>query len=960
MREPANGIGLGWQLARRLFPLTLLIGFIVSLGLPAAYYLLESRAQRRTAEIYARELSERLQHLVFEAPALWKYQTQKYANILSDFLPYRDVTGIRVLDERGRPIVAYEHTAPRAGAWWNRNAPSGSAPILFNNRAVGSVRVQVAQGSLLSVTLGLLLLSVSLGVGLALLVYFYPLRVVQGMEGQIQGLVDAVERSNAELERKAAENAGLYEQAEAHAKKLTALSELTRLMTSSTDTREVYHAVARAASTLLGAKIARVWVADAGAGVLRSQGSHGVDPTLEPLMTDSAVIPYGHGLAGEVFESRAPAYVADVQEDPRWANRSLAKAARVHGYAGLPLNTGDRPLGVLSMLFGRRPPFAPEEQEVMRLLADQAAIAINNARLYEETERRRQEAETLLAVGQAVGSTLDLTEMLRRVAREAGRAVGADMVGAYLADPGREQVRPIAGYHVPEHLREAFRTFPIPLKGHRLLEEAFARRAPAFSSDVPADLRIDRQTVERFPHRSLLFVPMIVRGEPAGGLFLVWWERAYEATPGELRLVEGIGRQAATALENAQLYEEARRAYEELTRTQDQLAQSQKMEAVGRLAGGVAHDFNNLLTVIIGRSQMLIDRLHPEDPSRPTVDLVKKTADRAAQLTRQLLAFSRKQVLQPKVLDLNGVVERATLLLKRLIGEDIQLTFVPGVGLGQVKADPGQLEQVIVNLAVNARDAMPRGGRLTIETANVELSQEQARRDKDLRPGSYVMLAVSDTGIGMSQETKRRLFEPFFTTKEPGKGTGLGLATVYGIVKQSGGAVWVYSEPEAGATFKVYLPRVDEDAEVQKVVAEPAPPRGSETVLLAEDDDELRDLAREILETYGYRVLAAGTPAEALLIAEQHVGAIDLLLTDVVMPQMSGRRLVERLAAVLPAIRVLYMSGYTDDAIVHHGVLDPGTPFLQKPFMPEVLAGKVREVLDAPGGCTVGASGISS
>ena len=375
------------------------------------------------------------------------------------------------------------------------------------------------------------------------------------------------------------------------------------------------------------------------------------------------------------------------------------------------------------------------------------------------------------------------------------------------------------------------------------------------------------------------------------------------------------------------------------------------MEAIGRLAGGVAHDFNNLLTVIIGRSQVLVDRLRPEDPARPTVDLIKKTADRAAQVTRQLLAFSRKQVLQPKVLDLNGVVEGMTLLLKRLIGEDIQLTFVPGVHLGRAKADPGQLEQVIINLAVNARDAMPQGGCLTIETENVELGEEHARRDKDIRPGSYVMLAMSDTGIGMSEETKRRLFEPFFTTKGPGRGTGLGLATVYGTVKQSGGAISVYSEPGAGTTLKIYLPRVEEEIEIEKPVAEPGCRGGAEMVLLAEDDHELRDLAREILELHGYRVLQAGTPAEALLSAEKHTGAIDLLVTDVVMPQMNGRRLAEGITAMRPEIRVLYMSGYTDDAIVHHGVLDQGMPFLQKPFTPDALARKVREVLEAPRPC---------
>jgi PAS domain S-box-containing protein len=572
----------------------------------------------------------------------------------------------------------------------------------------------------------------------------------------------------------ALQNARLYQRAEARAEKLTALSTLTRLITSAAGTREVFQGVARAAVTLLGAKTARVWVADHTEGVLQMQGSFGLDPAVEQLATGFSSLPFGTGVIGAAFTSGTPEYIPDVQQEPRWKNQRLAIEGDLHGYAGLPLTTGDRVVGVLSILFGDRREFSDEDKELMRLLADQAAIAIEQARLFEE-------------------------------------------------------------------------------------------------------LKV---------------------------------------------------------------------SYEDLQRTQAQLAQAQKMEAIGQLAGGIAHDFNNLLTVIGGRSQLLLSRLPAQSPVRRDLELIQKTSERAAALTRQLLAFSRKQILAPKVLDLNAVVSGMASMLQRLIGEDIDLAFRAGADLGRVKADPGQIEQVIVNLVVNARDAMPGGGRVTLETANVELGEQYARRHVGVQPGPYVMLAVSDTGTGMDAETQARIFEPFFTTKAPGKGTGLGLATVYGIVKQSGGNIWVYSEVGKGTTFKIYLPRVEETEEsVQPEVALPG--RGTETILLVEDEDEVRELAREILEAYGYTVFQARQPAEAMLIAERHPGPIHLLVTDVVMPEMSGRALAERLAPLRPEMKVLYMSGYTDNAIVHHGRLDAGTPFVQKPFTPDVLVRKVREVLES-------------
>jgi two-component system cell cycle sensor histidine kinase/response regulator CckA len=386
----------------------------------------------------------------------------------------------------------------------------------------------------------------------------------------------------------------------------------------------------------------------------------------------------------------------------------------------------------------------------------------------------------------------------------------------------------------------------------------------------------------------------------------------------------------------------------ESRRLEEQLLQAQKMESVGRLAGGIAHDFNNLLTAISGYSQLALD--DPEATPRVKADLeqIVTAAARATELTGQLLAFSRRQVMQPIALHLGAELQNITPMLHRLLREDVNLVTSIDPAVGHVLADPGQLTQVILNLVVNARDAMPTGGTVTVEARNIDLDTEYAQGHPEVVPGPYVMLSVTDTGVGMDEATRARLFEPFFTTKEQGKGTGLGLATVYGIVKQSGGHIWVYSEPDHGTVFKVYLPRVEATSGARlEPVETPASSHGTETILVVEDDAGVRGFVRAVLEGRGYRVLFAASPAEAIEIAEEHQGQVGLLLTDVVMPGMSGVELARRLTDLEPGLNVLFVSGYTENTIVHHGVLDPGVSFLPKPFSADALAVRVRQELDS-------------
>jgi PAS domain S-box-containing protein len=593
----------------------------------------------------------------------------------------------------------------------------------------------------------------------------------------------------------------------------------------------------------------------------------------------------GVGLPGRVWMSGRPAWISDVTQDPNFPRASIAARVGLHGAFGFPILAGDTVLGVME--FFSREVRPPDEN----LLAMMAAIGAQLGQYI----RRRGAEEGLAKLASAVEQTEDAVLIADR-------------------DGEIEYVNPaftkITGYTADESIGQS----------PRILKSG--QHDQAFYQELWNTILAGKT-----------WRGTLINRKKTGEIFEA------EETVSAIRNADGVITHFVAVA----------RDITERHRLEEQLRQSQKMEAIGKLAGGIAHDFNNLLTVITGYSELLLGQMQPDSRARKNAEEIRKAAFRAAGLTHQLLAFSRRQMLTPKVLNLNAVVMDLEPMLRRLIGEDIELKIVPGPALGQVKADPSQIEQIVLNLVVNARDAMPRGGHLTIETANVEFSEAYAGRHGTLQSGAYVLVAVSDTGCGMDADTQSRVFEPFFTTKELGKGTGLGLATVYGIVKQSDGYVWVYSEPRLGTTFKIYLPRITHEPDRGVMEAERPPlPRGTGTILLVEDEEVIRELVGGILTENGYTVLTASHSDEAFRLSGRHEGPIHLMVTDVVMPGMSGRELAERLASLRPKMKVLYISGYTDDAVIRHGVKVESMPFLQKPFTPDVLLRKVRETLGEP------------
>jgi GAF domain-containing protein/nitrogen-specific signal transduction histidine kinase/CheY-like chemotaxis protein len=702
----------------------------------------------------------------------------------------------------------------------------------------------------------------------------------------------------------AVERATLYREMERRRREAEVLAELARTLNGSLDLNTILQQVARAARELCQSDAAVISLRepDGEAVAHRYWVGHALDPTqrVEP----------GRGAGGLVLLTGRPFRTDDYLADPR-ITKDYAERIRSLGIVAemvAPIRIGDRVEGLIYVDNCSPRPFTDRDEAVLVRLADHAAIAIRNSQLYAAeqaaharlAESGRFLQATLDALGEHIavlaedGTILAVNEAWRRFAAANGLSAPAAGLGLNYLAACETAVGPDA-----EPAREVAATLREVIAGRR--EEAVFE----YPCHAPTERRWFILRARRFPG------------------------------PGPVRLV--VSHADVTS----------RRLAEDTLRERDEQArQLQKMEAIGRLAGGIAHDFNNLLTVIAGRSQLMLRRLRPEDPVRRDAALVHQTAERAAALTRQLLAFSRKQVLQPRVVDLGDIVRDLVPMLQRLLGEDVELTVRSTESPVKVKADPSHLEQVIVNLAINARDAMPRGGRLAMTIAREELDPSFCERHGG-RPGLHAVLTVSDTGVGMSEDVRSRVFEPFFTTKPAGRGTGLGLSTVYGIVRQHDGAVTVESAPGHGSTFRVYLPLIDERAGVEPP-AEAAPPAGgSETILLVEDASEVRTLARDLLREQGYTVLEAATAAEALEIGERHHAPIHLLVTDVVMPRMSGREVAERLLALRPDLRVLYISGYPDDVLAPHDVDGADRALLAKPFTAGTLARAVRRILDA-------------
>ncbi len=609
-----------------------------------------------------------------------------------------------------------------------------------------------------------------------------------------------------------------------------------------------------------------------------------------------------NGPAARAMRDKRAAVSNDIANDPTFFFKKDAARRGFRACAVFPLTLGDGAQGIFAIYGDTTDFFGPEEVKVLGAIADHISLTI------EANDNERERRRLFDALGERTGQ-LERSEALLRIAVRA-----AHLGGFSIEVPGgrvdwSDEVCAIHG---------------VPAGTTPTTRQAIEAFAPEFR-----EMARRRATACAAHGRPFDFEAQLVT--PAGRE--VW-----------VRVIGHAERDGAGHISRVQ------GAFQDISdrrKLEEQLRQAQKMEAVGQLAGGVAHDFNNLLSVVLTYTHFLGATLKEGDPMRPHILEIRKAGERAAELTHQLLAFGRKQMLRPRVVDLHQVVTGLEKMLQRLLGDGVDLSILSTPPTGRVFADPGQVEQVVMNLVVNARDAMPTGGSLTIETACVALDDDYAAAHHGVTPGRYVRLSVTDTGVGMDAAIRSHIFEPFFTTKEKGKGTGLGLSTVYGIVTQSGGHVWVYSEPGLGTTFKVYLPRVEAEPDAEAPEApQPASLRGTETVLVVEDDEQVQVIVRTILRRGGYNVLDARNGGEAFLICEQFGAKIDLLLTDVVMPRMSGRELADRLSPLRPAMKVLFMSGYTEDAIIRHGILDSGIAFLVKPITPDALLRRVREVLD--------------
>ncbi|HXG12094.1 MAG TPA: PAS domain S-box protein [Gemmataceae bacterium] len=752
-----------------------------------------------------------------------------------------------------------------------------------------------------------------------------------------------------------------------------------RILADASSFEQAMPSLLQAVCTALRFDLGNVWMVDGPANLIRCCHTWSNSVVREPLLrraSRTAAFALGVGLPGRVWASRQPVCIPDVTQDPEFSRGPAAAKDGVHGAFAFPIVAGSEVLGVIEC-------FSLEPQDADDPLAETLSnigAEIGRFIRHQQAEQaiRTSEARKAAILESAFDAivTLDQEGNVLEFNPAAERMFGyakADAIGRPVADlivpPGlRDQCRQgfaqfLAGSSHPTgslHGSKGDKNDPLsshgskgdkndPLSctgGERDKNNPLSSRAGEGDKNDPLSSRRGKGD------KNDPLSPSGERGRGEGAMFGKRVEMTARRADGsefpvELAVAQigGDGPPLFTAY--IRDLTEQKQTGEALRRTEEQFRQAQKMEAVGRLAGGVAHDFNNLLTVITGYCEVLLGKVPDDSPLRKPIEAIAKAGNRAATLTRQLLAFSRKQVLEPKIFDLNAVVTDMNKMFHRLIGEDITLKTVLDPRLHLVKADPSQLEQVLMNLVVNARDAMPEGGTLTIETHNVEVDDRYARAGSEIKPGSYVMLAVTDTGCGIDEKTKARIFEPFFTTKEVGKGTGLGLATVYGIVKQSGGHIEVESAPGRGTAFRIYLPQAGEAApEPQAAPAPATAPRGHETVLLVEDEEGVRALAREVLQESGYTVLEAKDGDDALEITARHPGPIHLLLTDVVMPGMSGVALAQRLMAARSGLRVLYTSGYTDSALFRYGYQEGDADFLMKPFTRDALVRAVRDVLD--------------
>ncbi len=675
--------------------------------------------------------------------------------------------------------------------------------------------------------------------------------------------------------------------------RLAARREVTEILTTAVTAQEIASLVLPVIGKTTGWEFGAVWMPDPGTHVLRcvesrQMGTAKLD-SFETL-TRSSTFACGTGLPGRIWASARPIWIPNVTKDDDFLRAPVAVEVGLRGAFGFPLRLGEEVLGVIEF-------FSADIREPDADLLEMFDII--GSQIGQFMERKRAEE-----------SELHANQKYRSIFDNAVEGIFQTTVnGKFLTvNPAMAQM---LGYKSPKELMAAVQ-------------------------DVARQLYVN-------PSRRQEYAALLAEHGVVSGFECEFLRK--DGTPIWVSLTARVIRNSKGEITN---YEGTIENISPRKLVEEQLRQAQKMEAVGRLAGGVAHDFNNLLTVINGFSEIVIAQMATDNPQRGLLEEVLKAGDRAADLTRQLLAFSRKQVLEPKVLILTQLVTDSEKILRRLIGEDVELSVKAAPDLWPVMADPGQMQQVIMNLVVNARDAMPSGGQLLLETANVDIDPEHADKHADVAPGPFVRFAVTDTGDGMDPATRARIFEPFFTTKGPDKGTGLGLAVVYGIIKQSGGFISVYTEPGHGTTFKIYLPRYLGIQVMAEKPTEPlAIPRGTETILLVEDDDAVRQMASQSLKQCGYTVILAGNGVEGLHVAAEQTSPFHLVITDVIMPNLNGKEMVDQLVVKHPGLKVLYTSGYTSDVITHHGVLDQVTAFLQKPYSPGVLARKVRAVLDA-------------